>query len=104
MQKTSKFVRNPTEPVVGEEKRPDSKKTNPSKVTVTTAEPAIVSKADPVVSPADPVVTMSQEEKMKKYNETLLKDAVPNCPICGKILTSHSVIILISYIHSSLNM
>ena len=37
-----------------------------------------------------------EEAIKKKLTETLLKEAVPNCPICGQVLQSFSVIIEIN--------
>jgi hypothetical protein len=34
------------------------------------------------------------EERQKRLNENLLRDAVPNCPICGKVLQNMNVFIL----------
>ena len=32
------------------------------------------------------------EEKEKVFNKLLLEDAVPNCPICGKVLHTQNVL------------
>jgi len=34
------------------------------------------------------------EERQKRLNENLLRDAVPNCPICGKVLQNMNVFII----------
>ena len=37
------------------------------------------------------IPSVIEEEKQKKFTELLLKDAVPNCPICGKVFHSLNV-------------
>jgi hypothetical protein len=36
---------------------------------------------------------LCQEDKIKKHNENIINNCVPNCPICGKVLTSFTVIL-----------
>jgi hypothetical protein len=107
MQKTNKFVRNPTETntETGSENEeiPKPVVQTPEETTKKIVYPAIESKKDPLTeketklektqTTPDSKLNLSQEERMKIHNQNLLKDAVPNCPICGKVLTKHSVII-----------
>ena len=39
------------------------------------------------------VISEDAEERQKRLNQNLLRDAVPNCPICGKILQTLIVLI-----------
>jgi hypothetical protein len=101
MQKTNKFVRNPSETNAAEltSKPTTSSDITPKPVVKLVAESKCdvqkenASKTEKAqTTPPDPKLNMSQEELMKSYNQNLLKDAVPNCPICGKVLTKQSVI------------
>lgn len=44
-------------------------------------------------SSKDEEIPQNDESKQKKMSESLLKDAVPNCPICGKVLHTFNVFI-----------
>lgn len=91
MQKSkNKFVRHPTEPSISSSSLSVEAKKQP----LVKEEPALPqasteNKPDPEKQPSQ--LDVSIEEKMKKYNENLLSTAVPNCPICGKVLHSLSV-------------
>ena len=41
------------------------------------------------------------EQRQKRLNENLLRDAVPNCPICGKVLHTMIVFILLLFFRSA---
>jgi hypothetical protein len=44
------------------------------------------------------ILSQNAEERQKRLNENLLRDAVPNCPICGKVLLNMNVFILDIYL------
>ena len=45
------------------------------------------------------ISSQNAEERQKRLNENLLRDAVPNCPICGKVLQNMNVFILDIYFY-----
>ena len=65
----------------------ENKKTTTTATAAPPPPPQLTATATPVI----------EEEKQKKFTELMLKDAVPNCPICGKVFHSLNVFYFLFY-------
>ncbi len=72
----------------GYSSKPKSFKKSKSDLTCFENKKTSTTAAAPPTTTIPPVV---EEEKQKKFTELMLKDAVPNCPICGKVFHSLNV-------------
>ena len=59
------------------------------------ADASVASTSNSTLTPkASTILDENAEERQKRLNENLLRDAVPNCPICGKVLQNMNVFII----------
>ena len=92
----NKFVRNPIEDKIVKHSADSDPKADHNKVNAennSSTKNHEVKMSSSSLSESKKIVAteIESEEKIKKYNENLLKEAIPNCPICGKELHSLSV-------------
>ncbi|CAF0958041.1 unnamed protein product [Brachionus calyciflorus] len=78
---TNKFKRGNSEETENSPEKINSKKTKAEEAPKTSKQ----------VDSTPEQSSIDHEEKHKKLNESLLKDAVPNCPICGKVLHNFNI-------------